>query len=469
MFARYASRGAWRFTRHLEHIDKLYVQAAGGGVRAMVNIPPQHGKSQLCSLYGPAWLLAIYPDKRVVLASYEADFAARWGAGARDLLEQHGPRVGVHVRGDSSARHRWEIDGHTGGMISVGVGGALTGRGADVLIIDDPVKGPIESQSETYQERIWDWYRTVAYTRLQPNGSIIIIQTRWHENDLSGRLIDQEPDMWQRLILPAIALEDDPLGREPGEALWPARYDEAYLAETRKIQGEYWWNAQYQQSPSPPGGALFHRAWYRHHSMTREGEYLPSPTLQDPSPRRYPVRECRRFCTIDSASSQRTSADHTVIATWDAHVSSGRLFLVDMVRERFEAPDIGPAARVVFDTYTPLYLVVEKDGIGLAVIQQIKRDGIPVREIRAKDYGDKWGRASTAAPKMESGLITWPSHLREFEEELASFPYGAHDDMVDTLAYAAIHQASMGTGRARMSTANAARLPDPRGAAGRRR
>jgi predicted phage terminase large subunit-like protein len=455
----------WLFAAHLREIDRLLRAAARGGVRAMINIPPRHGKSELVCRYFPPWYLHCFPDRRVILVSYEAEVAARWGAASRRLVTQHAPSLGISVASDSAARHRWDIAGRRGGMLTSGIGGPLTGYGADVLIIDDPVKDAQTAASEAHQERAWDWYRSVALPRLEPNGSIIIIQTRWHEADLTGKLLDHEPGAWEQLILPAIALDDDPIGRAPGEALWPQRFPLEQLDVIRASQSDYWWNAQYQQAPSPPGGACFHRAWFRHHTQVGGG-YVLEPTLSEPEPRVVQERECRRFTTIDSAASQRTSADYSVIATWDAS-SDGRLFLVDLIRRRFETPDIAPAVRRVFDTLHPLYLVVEKDGLGLAVLQALQRLGLPVRSIRAKDYGDKWGRAQDAVAKMENGRISWPRHMHEFEEELAAFPHGAHDDQVDTLAYAAIHQSQMGRGSMRTSVPRA-RLPDPRGSVGRR-
>lgn len=462
LFARSASSTdshPWRLAPHLALInDALLDVAWTGGQRLLVNLPPRHGKSLLISNYFPAWLVGSFPERRVILASYAAEIAQSWGAAARDLLLEHGPLYGVNVRSDSARRGRWETP-EGGGMLATGVGGQITGYGADVFIIDDPVKGPVESQSEVQQQRIWDWYRSVAYSRLQPGASIICCQTRWHESDLTGRLLAEDPGGWRQIVLPALAQDDDPLGREPGAALWPEMFDEATLAETRRVQSDYWWNALYQQSPSPPGGACFHRSWYRHHVVTQDAAYQVEPTLDDPAPRPVPIRECRRYVTVDTASSQRTSADYTVLATWDAHPPTGRLFLVDIIRDRLEAPDILPRARRLYDALHPAYFMVEREFIGLSVVQELKRDALPVREMSARGLGDKWTRSQDAASKMKAGMISWPAHLSVFEEELAMFPYGAHDDQVDALAYAAIHQSQLGSGRATLVSAADVRIP----------
>jgi hypothetical protein len=307
-------------------------------------MPPRHGKSELVSRYFPAWYLGTFPDRRVILAGYEADFAAGWGGKARDLLDQHGAAFGVRVRAESSARHRWDITGHSGGMLTAGVGGPLTGRGADVLIIDDPIKNAEEAHSATYRERAWDWYRSVAYTRLEPRGGVILIATRWHDDDLVGRVLQAEPDRWRVLSLPAVAEEADPLGRRAGEALWPVRYPISALEATRRVVGEYWWSAQYQQRPSPAGGGIFKRSWFRSFRDLGEAYQLDDALL--------PKDRCRRFCTVDLAVSTSTRADYTVIATW-AVTPTNDLLLIDLVRSRFEAPDILPALRRVYDRYHP--------------------------------------------------------------------------------------------------------------------
>jgi predicted phage terminase large subunit-like protein len=458
----------WRLAPHLAMIDDALLDAAVlGDQRVIINLPPRHGKSESVSRYFPAWLVGSFPHKRVILASYAADIAQTWGAAARDLLLMHGAAFGVDVRTDSGRRGRWEVATHGGGMLATGVAGQITGYGADVFIIDDPIKGPTESQSELQQERLREWYHAVALTRLQPGASMIIVQTRWHEADLTGYLLDTMPGEWRTIILPALAMPDDPLGRAEGEALWPEMFTAEMLTARRRGESDYWWNALYQQAPSPPGGACFHRSWYRHYTITPDGSYLLSKTLDEPSPQPIPMHGLRRFTTVDSAASQRTSADYTAIATWDT-TRDGRLFLVDLVHARLETPDAARELRVVFDTHHPMYIAVERDGVGLPLIQLARKDGLPIREFRARGMGDKWTRAQDAVAKMEAGRVAWRSEQHDFEDELASFPYGAHDDMVDALAWAAIHQSQMGSGTTRVSSPARRRLPDPRGAVGRR-
>lgn len=235
--------------------------ATGRTPRLIVAEPPRHGKSELISRYLPSWYLGTFPDRRVALLSYEAEFAARWGRRARDLLEEHGPQLfGARVRQDSRAAHEWELAGAAGGMTTAGVGGPITGKGADLMIVDDPVKNAEEAQSKTYREKAWDWWTSTAYTRLEPGGSVIVVMTRWHEDDLVGRILAQARgggERWDVVTLPALAEENDPLGRTPGEALWPSRYPRERLLEIERAVGPYVWSALYQQRPAPREGGMF--------------------------------------------------------------------------------------------------------------------------------------------------------------------------------------------------------------------
>lgn len=210
-------------------------------------MPPRHGKSELCSKYLPAWYTGTFPDRRVLLTSYEANFAAQWGRKARELIEMHGnDTFGVRVSGSSAAADRWDIAGREGGMQTAGAGGAITGKGADLLIVDDPYKNWEEAMSPSIREKVWDWWTSTAYTRLEPRGSVIIIQTRWHNEDLAGRVqrpsLDDFGEEWEVLVLPAI--------NDRGEALWPDRYGIQRLRQIESTIGPYKWGCLYQQRPT---------------------------------------------------------------------------------------------------------------------------------------------------------------------------------------------------------------------------
>ncbi len=237
----------------------------------MVFAPPRHGKSELCSHYFPAWFLGTFPDKRVILTSYESEFAAEWGGKARDTFREVCPRLfNLTVSKTSKRMNRWDVDCHSGGMKTAGAGGAITGRGADLLICDDPIKNAEDAESPTIRRKIWEWWQSTAYTRLEPGACVVVIQTRWHRDDLAGHLLREmkaQGDQWDIINLPALAVEGmpDPIGREPGQALWPERYDEEALNKIKNNLDRYWWLSLFQQSPVPQGGSEWPDEYFGDH------------------------------------------------------------------------------------------------------------------------------------------------------------------------------------------------------------
>src|SRR5262245_22121675 len=256
LFAGRVSQGHWKMTPHLAAMDRAIVDTILGRTEPILVIeaPPRHGKSELVSRYLPAWYLGLYPSRRVLLAGYGAAFARSWGRKARGLLQEHGRAAfGVEVSREERAASEWGLCSHEGGMLTAGVGGPLTGRGANLLIVDDPIKNAEQAVSQTIRDNHWDWWQSTASTRIEPGGCAIVIATRWHHDDLSGRLLRAaeagEGMPVRRLRLPAIAEEDDPLGRAPGEALWPERWPIERLERTREEKEAVWWEAMYQQRP----------------------------------------------------------------------------------------------------------------------------------------------------------------------------------------------------------------------------
>lgn len=432
-FAQWASAGSWQPAPHLELLNRSLLDVAAGKTRRLlVSMPPRHGKSELVSAAFPAWWLGKRPDDRVILASYEADFASSWGRRVRDLLDEHGPTLfGVKVRPDSSAVNRFDIDGRRGGMITAGVGGAITGRGAHLLIIDDPVKSAEDAQSEALSRRLWDWYRSTARTRLEPGGAVVVVMTRWHEADLAGRLLaEDDGEAWEVLNLPAVAESCDLMGRQPGEALWPERYTVADLEAARRALGSYLFAALYQGHPAPLDGNVFKRSWFRYWTPADTGYQLDAGVLISRN-------ACTRFVTVDLAVSMRDTADYTVIATW-ARTKDNDLILLDRIRRRIPAPEQVPLLRKIADEWQPAWIGIESVAYQLAIVQAARRDGLPVREL--KPDRDKVSRALIAAARLEAGTVYFPRKapwLDELETELLLFPNGRHDDQVDTLAYAA--------------------------------
>jgi predicted phage terminase large subunit-like protein len=392
----------------------------------------------LTSHFFPAWFLGTFPDKRVILAGYQAEFASRWGRRARAVMAGVGKELfGLTISKESSAADRWEIEGHWGGMETAGVGGSLTGKGADLLIVDDPISNAADAASETMRESLWEWFRTTAYTRLEPGASAVVIQTRWHEDDLAGRLLEHSRDggeQWELLNLPAIAETNDILGRAVGSALWPERYNEATLAVTKRFEGSRNWASMFQQRPTPDDGEVFKRSWFKY--FTKDGDLVKG---SDGSVREY--GPLRKFAVCDLAVSKEESADYTVFEAWGVSKDNAA-YLIDVQRERLMGPDIVPAMKAFLKRWNCATIGIEAVAFQRSIVQQAIREGIGAYPIeRKKDRGDKVARAHAATPRMEAGMVYFLQDapwLDMLESELLSFPRGKHDDQVDALSDALI-------------------------------
>ena len=443
-----AGRGSARNPPHLRALDlallRLLRRPSG---RLFVTFPPRHGKSERISRTLPAWFLGNWPDQRVILASYEADFAASWGAKARDLLAEWGPSVfGVGVKEGAAAGRSWQTT-RGGGMECAGVGGAVTGKGANLLIVDDPVKNAEEAFSKTHREKAMDFWRSTAYTRLEPQGRAVILMTRWHEADLGGQAIKEgiaAGEDWEVLELPAIAREGDPIGRAPGEALWPERYNKAALERIKAVVGPYFWSALYDGRPSPVGGGLYKTAWTKRCRLEGDGRGARLSGLPG-GPR--PIEGMLRFGTVDLACSERTSADYTVVSSyaWDRQ---GDLVKLGVDRARREGPEILPAIERAVRRWGMSFVAVESTGFQLSVVQagtrpwfdpftQTVRPALPLREVRPS--GDKVSRYMPVTARAAAGRLWVPegaAWAADWEAESAAFPAGDHDDQCDCDSYA---------------------------------
>lgn len=417
----------------------------GKGVcrKLLVTMPPRHGKSETISKYTPAWFLTKYPDFKVLSCSYEADFASSWGQKARDLVTEH-PELGVKVSQASKANARWELAGSQGGMNTAGAGGPITGKGGHLMIIDDPIKNAEDAASETMREKVWDWYRGVFLNRGEPrfqpgDTCIILLQTRWHEDDLAGRLLKNEPGEWHLLSLPAIAGTSDPIGRLPGEALWPERYDRTALDALRESMGPYFWAALYQQTPQIEGGGLFRADALRYNvvSHTEKGSFVRLIQPEGP-PKIVPWTQLARFMVVDLAASTRTTADFSVYAHF-AVTPDKDLVLIDAFRARIEGAEHMATLERLYNAWKPRFCAIERATYGLSLVQTAARTGrIPIRELKP-DF-DKVSRAYAAGALAEAGKLYLPREapwLSDWVSELVGFPNAAHDDCVDVTAYAA--------------------------------
>jgi len=416
----------WHCARHIAFlVDHLIDVATAENGRLVVVMPPRHGKSWMCSRFFPAWYLGMWPDRRVILVSHGAEFAARWGRAVRSTLDDLKPIFGVETARRSFAAHRWEIEGHRGGMTTAGIGGGITGLGAELLIIDDPVRDDLAAFSARQRARAWDWLQSVALTRLEPGGSALLIQTRWHEDDLAGRVIRNMK--WPVLHLPAVCdTKDDPLGRKMGEPLWPEQWSAESLEQMRKARGSYWWSALYQGRPAPITGGVFKQDFFRFWRRGPGGEVMLNDKV---------VKSMGVVSTVDLALSVGSDADWTVIATWGV-TNDRNLILLDIARVRCEGPDQPQLIASVYEAHKPMFMAVEATAYQLSLVQTLRRNGIPVRAVRPDR--DKMARAIHAAVVAESGRLWVPQDGigQDFIEELMLFPAGPHDDQVDALAMA---------------------------------
>jgi predicted phage terminase large subunit-like protein len=425
-----------------------------------VYMPPQEGKSQRVSRRFSEWLLDHDPALRIAIVSYGEELAVRWGRTIRTDATQHPCLAenrgqchdgcgGLHIsiRQDSSAAGRWQTP-EGGGIYCVGIGGPLTGQPVDVLIIDDPVKDRAAAESETIRNSTWDWFESVALTRLAGNARVVLIQTRWHEDDLAGRIESRpSPLKWHTIKIPAIAGDDDPLGRAPGEELTSVRARiSGYFRNLLATMSAYVFSGVYQQNPVAPEGNFFRRATFRYwRQLAPWNDGRPRIDLEGQI---ITLTDCWRFATMDFAASVKTSANYTVAAVW-AVAPAGDLILLD--RRRGRVPD-----HQHFALLTPLrqrwqfdQTYVEANFWSDTFVKDAMDAGIPVAKLTADT--DKVTRAIPAAGRLHSGKVWFPAvtagcecgncpdgvWLDEWCDELAIFYQGTHDDQVDVFSYAA--------------------------------
>lgn len=428
----------WEFQPHLQLIDQALVNAANGKAkRIIINMPPRHGKSELISKYFPFWYLGNYPDKRIMLTSYGSEFATSWGKKVRDMIDIYG-NIMFDVQIDKSSRsaHDFKLENHQGGMNCIGAGGSITGKGADLMIIDDPVKNDAEANSKTIRDSIWEWYTTTAYTRLEPDGVLIIIMTRWHEDDLCGRIIREEginfKQIWTYINLPAIAEENDILSRKPGEALWKKRFSIEKLEEIKKTIGNYWFSSLYQQRPSTLEGGIFNIKHFRYFSE-KDGVYI----LHSDTQQKYIKNKCHIYAVMDLAASVKETADYTVLIVF-AVTEHFDILILDVFRERVEGAEHLKLVERTYHKWNPISIGIESVQYQIALVQSAKRKGVPVKALYPDK--DKVSRSLAIAARMEAGSVYFreqASWLATFEDELLHFPNATHDDQVDAFAYCA--------------------------------
>lgn len=461
-----------RFSREVEE---------GKSPRLMLLMPPRHGKSELASRMFPAWHLGRCPDHEFIACSYNVSLAMSFSRKVKETIADpvYEAIFDTRLHPDFQAAEEWAVKGHRGGYVAAGVGGGITGRGAHILAIDDPIKNAEEAQSADLREKLWEWYTSTAYTRLAPGGGVLIIQTWWHDDDLAGRLqlamaADEDADQFEVIKYPAMAEADEWLdpatgeivriehgdpaatrdddaavcrmravarararGHDPhvlrylrakGEALHPARYDLRRLNQIRKTLPAQWWSALYQQNPVPDDGVYFTKDMFR----------------QGPAPR---LDECYVSVTFDFAISERQQNDYTV-GTVTLLDSDDMLHFVDRVR--FKSADADFICKSIVHLckkwHNPsIQLGLEDGQIYRALSAPLKREMARQRVYPSlqllKPITDKQSRARTLQGRMQQGAVSfcekadWYDSMRT---EMLRFPSGVHDDQVDSAAWNAI-------------------------------
>ena len=439
-------------TPALDLIDRELVRLLDTrGGRLIVTVPPQQGKSTRISQIFPVWVLDQKPDLPIIVASYGEQLAERNGSIIRDLIDWN-EDLSISVSKVTSAKKRWRLSGHDGGVLSAGVGSGMTGWASGLTIIDDPIKNRQEADSERYRERVWDWFREVALTRLAPAAPVVVVLTRWHEDDLVGRILAAEDaHRWRVINIPALADHDldkgetDPLGRDPGEYLVSARTIEdggrhrpltpdettEYWEQIRVAVGTRTWNALYQGRPAPTQGDIFHRDWWQ--------EYEIPLWLERPDGTRITTGIGDEvMISADLTFKDTTGSDYVCIGVWLRRGID--CYLLDMINERL---DFVATCRRLRETAAKwpqaLLKVVEDKANGPAVIAALARTVPGI--VPEEPQGSKVARATAVSPLVEAKNVHLPAPelcpwVAEVIEQHAAFPHGKHDDIVDMTSQA---------------------------------
>lgn len=385
-------------------------------------MPPGAAKSTYGSVLYAPWHLAQHPDHCVIAASHTAELAEKWGRRVRNLVSEHAFILGVSLASDSQAAGRWETSSG-GEYFAAGVGGAIAGRRADLVVIDDPVRSREDADSELVRDKTWDWYKSDLYTRLKPGGRIVLIQTRWHEDDLAGRLLADMAaggDQWEVISLPALAEHNDPLGRVPGAPLWPEWEDDDALARKRRAVGPRDWSALYQQRPAPEDGDYFKAEWLKPYEKP-------------------PARETLRVYGGSDYAVTADGGDYTVHVVVGLD-PEGRMYLLDLWRGQESSDRWIESLCDLVQEWKPIGWAEEQGqiraGVGPFLERRLRERKAYVSREQFPTRGDKAVRAQSIRGRMAlEGLYVpvnaaWYPDLRS---ELLSFPAGKHDDQVDAL------------------------------------
>jgi len=412
--------------RHHKIMADAFERVANGELkRLIINMPPRHTKSEFASYLFPAWFLGKFPEKKIIQTAHTAELAVGFGRKVRNLVNTTAYQeiFPTKLSSDSKAAGRWNT--HAGGdYFAIGVGGAVTGKGADVLIIDDPhsEQEAMQGSPDVY-DRVFEWYGSGPRQRLQPGGAIIIVMTRWSKKDLTGQILansmKREGDEWEVIEFPALLPSGNPLWEE----FWSKKELEAIKAEIPVSK----WEAQYQQNPTSEEGAIIKREYWK------IWEYERPHTCE------YIIQ------SWDTAFEKSSRADYSACTTWgvffhpdDTGLEVANIIILDAFKERMEFPELKKTAYRFYHDWQPDSLIIEKKAAGAPLIYELRAMGIPLQEYTPTRGNDKIARVNAISDLFASGYVWCPDTrwAEELVEECASFPNGEHDDLVDSTSQA---------------------------------
>jgi len=408
-------------SHHKKIADKFNRIAKGELKRVIINMPPRHTKSEFSSFLLPAWMIGRDPKLKIIQSTHTTELAVRFGRKAKTLMdtEEYKQVFNTRLRQDSQAAGKWETE-QGGEYFAAGVGSAITGRGANLLIIDDP-HSEQDALNVDALERAYEWYTSGPRQRLQPGGTIVLVMTRWNTKDLTGKLLqaqkESKADQWEIIEFPAIM--------PSGEPVWPEfwKLDELEGVKASLSIGK--WNAQWMQNPTSEEGALIKREWWQ----KWEGDQPPhlNHVIQ----------------SYDTAFMKKETADYSAITTWGVFYknedSGPQLILLDAIKDRLEFPELRRVALEQYKYWDPETVIIEGKASGLPLTYELRKMGIPVINYTPSKGNDKHSRVNAVSPLFESGCIWAPTDqqfAQEVIEECAAFPYGDHDDLVDSMTQA---------------------------------
>ena len=406
-------------SHHKIMAEKFNKVATGDLKRIVINMAPRHTKSEFASYLLPSWMIGKNPKLKIIQATHTTELAVRFGRKAKNLIDsqEYQKIFQTKLREDSKAAGRWETN-EGGEYFAAGVGGSITGRGADLLIIDDP-HSEQDALNTNALERTWEWYTSGPRQRLQPGGIIVVVMTRWNTKDLTGKLINAQKeakaDQWEVIEFPAILPNDKPL--------WPEYWKLEELEGVKAGLPIGKWNAQYQQNPTAEEGSIIKREWWQLWD-------------KDLPPLHHVIQ------SYDTAFLKKETADYSAITTWGVFYptedSGPNLILLDVVKDRFEFPELRRVALEQYNYWKPESVIVEGKASGMPLTFELRKQGIPVINYTPSRGNDKHARVNAVAPLFESGQIwaTDDKFSEEVIEECAAFPYGDHDDLVDSMTQA---------------------------------